>query len=80
MPLTLQGSGMGKEHSPTGFLIWRNRPLVRALREESFLASHRGAAYEDYARDVPRILPLPSYLKRTRGQRRADPRGEAPKS
>jgi hypothetical protein len=29
----------------------------RALREEALLRAHFGAAYDDYARDVPRLLP-----------------------
>lgn len=43
----------------------------RALREESLLASNLGAAYEEYAREVPRMLPSPSFLARVRRQRRA---------
>lgn len=50
----------------------------RALREESLLASNLGAAYEDYAREVPRMLPSPIFLARVRRQGRAPLRGGVP--
>jgi len=33
--------------------------LWRASREEALLRAHFGAAYDDYARRVPRLFPLP---------------------